>query len=142
VSVYGAIWSADEDHPEDCGVWVRREYHLEMGDGPCTCGLRNAPIVYRGSHILPADTDGRGGHVSVAGIPGFITRDGRDDRPDDDAPWPYLRVSVGQEDAVLDEGQVCGLRDALSSWLGSRNVARPSLADSGRMVGQSAILGA
>lgn len=120
MSVYGTIWSADEDHPEDCGIWVRHEHHLEMGDGPCTCGLRNAPIVYQGSHILPAESDERRGHVSVASIAGFITRDGRDDQPDDGAPWPWLQVSVGQEDAVLDERQVRGLRDALSSWLGAR----------------------
>lgn len=120
MSVYGTFWSADEDHPEDCGIWVRHEHHLEMGDGPCTCGLRNAPFRYQGSHILPAATDDRGGNVSVAEIPGFVTRDGRDDRPDDAAPWPWLRVSVGQEDAVLDEAQVQELWDALGGWLEAR----------------------
>lgn len=126
MSVYGTIWSADEDHPEDCGIWIRHEYHLEMGDSPCTCRLRNAPIVYRGSHVLPADGDERGGHVSVASIPGFITRDGRDDQPDGAAPYPWLLMSVGQEGAVLDEGQVRGMRDALSGWLEAHTDGPPA----------------
>lgn len=121
MSVWGTIWWADEDHPEDCGIWVRHEHHLEMGDGPCTCGLRNAPIVYQGSHILPAATDPRGSSVSLAEVPGHITRDGRDDGPEDETGvWPWLRLSVGQADVVLDEQLVVSLHQALGEWLEAR----------------------
>lgn len=134
MSVYGTIWSADEDHADDCGAWVQHEYHRELGDGPCTCGLRNAPIVYQGSHILPSETDRRGGHVSLALIPGFITRDGRDDGPDDEnGSWPWLRLSVGQDDAVLDEPLAASLHTALGEWLRARRalVADPGQPDPG-----------
>jgi hypothetical protein len=57
----------------------------------CLCG----PIAYRGSHIVPSEQDERGGSLTMATIAGFITRDGRDDGPEDeDAVWPFLRVSL------------------------------------------------
>ncbi len=61
------------------------------------CG---APLVYRESHVLPADGDPRGGSLDLAYVPGFITRDGlnregvRDADYDDEGVWPWLRVSV------------------------------------------------
>lgn len=61
-----------------------------------------APIVYRGSHILPSDDDERGGMVMLALIPSFINRTG-DDGPEDEAPLPWLRLSgrVQQELVAL-----------------------------------------
>lgn len=58
---------------------------------------RPAPIIYRQSHVIPSADDPRGGSVDLAHLPGFITRDGRDNgTPDDeDRPWwPFLRLSV------------------------------------------------
>lgn len=80
-----------------------------------------APIVYRGSHVLPADDDQRGGAVLLCQIPGHISRDGRDDLNDPDgAVWPYLRLSVhtdGHAAAVLDRRQVEQLHTFLGEWL-------------------------
>lgn len=52
-----------------------------------------APLIYRESHVIPTAQDPRGGELSLATLPGFLTRDGRDDA-DSDAWWPYLRVSL------------------------------------------------
>lgn len=80
----------------------------------------NPPYAYRGSHILPHEDDPRVDAdmaVSLAQIPSHITRDGRDDQPEDGAPWPWLRLSVGMEDQVLDRSQVTELHAALGTWL-------------------------
>lgn len=79
----------------------------------------NPAYAYQGSHVLPSDSDGRdpGCVVQLAEVPSHITRDGRDDQPEDDAPWPWLRVSLGREDAVLDREQVQGLWEAMGAWL-------------------------
>lgn len=75
------------------------------------------PYEYRGSHILPAEDDARGGCVQLAEIPSHITRNGRDDQPEDGAPWPWLRLSVNQADAVLSRGQVREMHEVLGAWL-------------------------
>lgn len=129
MSVWGTIWSADDDeHTNQCSRWpppIKTGPHTwssTLDDSrPCDCGQPGAPIIYQPSHILPAPTDQRGGHVSLAEVPGHVTRDGRDDGPDDAwGVWPWLRLSVGQEDAVLDEALVRSLRDALDGWLTAR----------------------
>jgi hypothetical protein len=133
VSVWGTIWSADDDeHTNRCSRWsppIKTGPHAwssTLDDSrPCDCGQPGAPIIYQPSHILPAPTDPRGGSISLAEIPGHITRDGRDDGPDDQwGTWPWLRLSVGQEDAVLDEALARSLRDALDGWLTARE-AKP-----------------
>ena len=102
--------------------------HFDDDEGP-------APIVYRGSHILPSDADERGGLVMLALIPSFINRTG-DDGPEDEAPLPWLRLSVAarivteedaqpgemvgtapaMQDVILDASQVRRMRDALTAW--------------------------
>lgn len=126
MSVWSTIWQADgDDHTDACRIWVPvGEGGRTLGRGSihrCDCGQPGAPVEYLGSHILPRVTDPRHGCVSVAAIPGHITRDGSDDGPDDQyGVWPWLRISVGQEDAVLDEELVRSLRDALDGWLDAR----------------------
>lgn len=94
----------------------------------------DAPIVYEGSHVLPADDDRRGGSVEVAAIPDDITREGRDDAPEG-ALKDWLRLSVdsldsietyrgapyvegGSATVVLTRNQVERLADTLTAWLG------------------------
>ncbi|MEW1565759.1 hypothetical protein AB0454_22570 [Streptomyces sp. NPDC093509] len=79
----------------------------------------NPPYLYQGSHVLPSSADPRGDGwaVQVAQIPSHITRDGRDDQPEDGAPWPWLRLSVRSDDVVLDRAQVAELHAALGVWL-------------------------
>lgn len=79
----------------------------------------NPPYRYEGSHVLPHANDPRdpGCTVQLAEVPSHITRDGRDDQPEDGAPWPWLRASLGQEDAVLDRGQVQSLWEVMGAWL-------------------------
>jgi len=86
----------------------------------------NPPYAYQGSHVLPADDDRRddGEVLQLAEVPSHITRDGRDDRPEDGAPWPWLRLSVYAEDLVLNRGQVAELHKALGAWL-DRTGGRP-----------------
>lgn len=77
----------------------------------------NPPYAYQGSHVLPSEADARDGVVQLAEIPSHITRDGRDDQPADGALWPWLRLSVNQEDAVLDRAQVQGMWESMGAWL-------------------------
>jgi hypothetical protein len=79
----------------------------------------NPPYAYQGSHVLPGPEDARdeGWSVQVAQVPSHITRDGRDDQPEDGAPWPWLRLSMHSEDTVLDRGQVADLHAVLGAWL-------------------------
>lgn len=80
------------------------------------------PWQYLGSHVLPAETDPRGGAIGLASIPSHITRDGRDDQPDDGTPWPWLRLSL--DDAalalnaavILDPAQARHLAGLLTDW--------------------------
>lgn len=69
-------------------VWVSR---LTL-DGER--GEHASPIVYRGSRRLPSPADHRAGCVETAHIPGHVTRDGRDDGPEDGRVWPFLRLAV------------------------------------------------
>lgn len=78
------------------------------------------PYAYRRSHIIPTTDDPRGGYLDFGSIPGFITRDGRDEG-DDGEYWPWLRVSLrGTADepdtVVLDVGQVDALIADLVAW--------------------------
>ena len=78
-----------------------------------------APWLYQGSHILPAETDPRGGEIGLALIPSHITREGRDDQPVDGTPWPWLRMNITNPDgAVIDPAQARFLGDALIAWAG------------------------
>jgi hypothetical protein len=87
----------------------------------------DAPIIYQGSHVLPADSSPRAGSVELALIPSHITRDGRDDRPEDEKPWAWLRLSVGAHASTYGGGgdatvlltvrQATRLRDSISEWL-------------------------
>lgn len=87
------------------------------------------PWTYRGSHILPADTDPRGGSVGLAEIPGHITRNGRDDGPDDDRPWPWLRLSIDTQPddpaVILNPAQARHLAAQLTAWADDTEGAQP-----------------
>ena len=123
MSIWSTIFALDgDDHADGCAVIVPLSPGVTTLDRtrPCTCGQPDAPIRYQGSHVLPAEQDPRGGTVDLAAIPPWITHDARDDAPDDGQPWPWLRLSVWQEDAVLDEQQASRLRAALTEWLNNR----------------------
>lgn len=98
MSVYGSIPGIDSE--EECGP----------------------PWKYQGSHVLPAEDDPRGGNISLALIPSHISRDGRDDQPEDGTPWPWLRVSVDPDDrtcgstVVIDPAQARHLAGLLTEW--------------------------
>jgi hypothetical protein len=62
------------------------------------------PWQYDGSHVLPAEDGLRGGSIGLALIPSHITRDGRDDQPEDGRPWPWLRLHL-----VVDSDDPCVL---------------------------------
>lgn len=148
MSLYGSTWDTSaDDHADGCARWVEcacpdaLAHRLgRIGDGrhwlyldasPCTC--RCGPIIYQGSHILPAHDDKRGGSLGLAEIAGFISRDGRDDGPEDeDTPWPYLRVTMYTEDTdeppvvVLDGPLIESLTDYLAAFRERRRGQVPS----------------
>lgn len=86
----------------------------------------NPPYRYDGSHILPSQGGPRdpGCPVQLAEIPSHITRDGRDDQPEDGVPWPWMRLSLGREDTVLDRAQVQGMWQSMGAWLEQTGEAR------------------
>lgn len=86
-------------------------------DDEAPCG---PPWIYQGSHILPADDNPRGGSVGLALIPSHITRNGRDDQPEDGTPWPWLRLSIDVADddpaVLLNPAQARYLAGLLTDW--------------------------
>lgn len=78
------------------------------------------PLVYVASHVIPSRDGQRGGSVDTAHLPGFITRDGRDDgNPGDEARpwWPFLRLSVSpaQRPDVAAWRRLTALADRLAA---------------------------
>lgn len=135
MSIYATWLSLGEDeHDHGCAVWVEVEPGcFEHSGKPCSCGTPRSPIAYEGSHVLPADTDRRGGNVDVAAIPDFIEREGRDDAKGEGLK-DWLRLSVharpsleqyqgepyvtgGDATVVLTRPLVEELRDTLTAWL-------------------------
>lgn len=118
MSIYGSLAAPDADeHTDDCARWDKRGDTWHISDRPCDCGQPGAPLVYLGSHVLPDErTDKRGGWVDLACIDAHITRDGRDDGPDDGV-WPYLRLGVNNETVVLTRENVREVHESLSWWL-------------------------
>lgn len=88
------------------------------------------PWVYLGSHILPADDGPRSGSIGLAEIPSHITRDGRDDQPEDGAPWPWARLSIDIGDdhavAVINPAQARHLAAQLTVWADSAQPSAPT----------------
>lgn len=87
------------------------------GDDP-TVG---APWRYLGSHVLPAEEDPRDVAIGLALIPSHITRDARDDGPDDERPWPWLRLTLDTRnghpaDVILNPPQARHLAALLTDW--------------------------
>jgi hypothetical protein len=78
------------------------------------------PWQYDGSHILPVEDGPRGGVIGLALIPSHISRDGRDDQPEDGTPWPWLRLHLvvdGDDPCVLiDPTQARFLASQLATW--------------------------
>ena len=78
------------------------------------------PWIYQGSHILPIEEDPRAGAIGLALVPSHITRDGRDDQPEDGRPWPWLRLSIdvpGDDPAaVINPAQARDLAQQLTDW--------------------------
>jgi hypothetical protein len=97
-------------------IYASIEGVADLGDDE-TIG---APWTYQGSHILPDEDDPRGGGIDLAMIPSHITRDGRDDQPEDGRPWPWLRLSVDTEDhyaeVIINPAQARHLAERLVAW--------------------------
>ena len=87
------------------------------------------PWLYQGSHLLPTEDDPRGGSVGLAEIPGHITRDHRDNQPDDDRPWPWLRLSIDTQPddpaVVINPAQARHLAGQLTAWADDTEGAQP-----------------
>lgn len=137
MSIYATWLMLDgSDHVDGCAVYVETEPgSFEFSGRECDCnrGMREAPIVYEGSHVLPSTDDRRGGYVEVGGIPDFIERDGRDDAQGYGLK-DWLRIGIGalpsieqyeggpyveggHATVVLERRQVEELRDTLAEWL-------------------------
>lgn len=123
MSIFSSLGAPnDDEHEDNCTIWTKNDGIWDIEEGAvCSCGRPDAPIVYQGSHILPSQDDERGGHVDIALIPSHITRDGRDDRPEDEAPWPFLRMGVNSETVILTRRNVLEIVESLTYWLGEVN---------------------
>lgn len=113
MSIFVSLPAPDDEHSEDCGIWTEHA---------CTCGQPDAPLVYQGSHILPSDSDRRGGYVDIALIPAHV-RYWRE-HPDapvatepEEPPEPFLRLGVNNETVILTRRNVKQVADTLNGWL-------------------------
>jgi hypothetical protein len=120
MSIYCTTFNLGLQHSNRCKRIrkVGKGLYKQDDTKACTCG--SAPIKYQGSHILPSNRDERAGSVDLGAIPGHITRNGRDNGPEDG--WhKWLRIGIDTEDqqctVVLTLKQVTGLRDALTAWI-------------------------
>jgi hypothetical protein len=119
MSIYSTIFDIGGEHSPRCARMEKLKSKVYRVDDSkqCTCGA--SPIVYQGSHILPSNRDERGGCVMLAGIRGHITRNGKDDGPENE--WhPWLRLSVfdlGSDSVLLTRKQAEKLRRVLTEWL-------------------------
>jgi hypothetical protein len=133
MSIYGSFFAIEDERQ-----WVA-ELEAEgikagiIRDGDPGPDDLDAPVIYQGSHVLPEETDPRGGSLGLAHIAAHVRyyrenpdADGKDE------PWeppePFLRLDVqehstsyrrepGSATVVLTEHQAERLRDALTGWL-------------------------
>lgn len=123
MSIFGSLAApSDDEHEDGCAFYVEDppgSQSFEFSGKPCDCGQPQAPFVYQGSHVLPSEDDQRGGDVDLACISSHITRDGRDDQPEDEAPWPYLRFGVNESTVILTRQNVEQIYETLTWWLGA-----------------------
>lgn len=129
MSIYGTFFSIEDERQTaaelkakgmDYGVIDEQGEVEDLNDLPSD--MLDAPITYQGSHVLPSESDERGGSVELASIGGFVERSGREaERPDDDSLWPYVRLDVSDKDGVaavvLTGEQAKRLHGALGEWL-------------------------
>lgn len=132
MSIYASLDAPDDlDHDADCDVWEHRgpgARTLTLPPGPgraCSCTRARMPLVYQASHILPSETDPRGGHVDLSSIPGHIRREGRAAPPTDEQPYPFLRVGVNEARVVLTREQVQRVYASLGEWLRATGGSEP-----------------
>jgi len=119
MSIYCSIFGMDE-HTHRCQRIKKIGPKLYQYDDtkPCTCGT--SPILYQGSHVFPSNKDKRGGDIGFAAIPRHITRNRKNNGPENGIWHPWLRFHIygGVEDSViLTRAQVVKLRDALNIWI-------------------------
>jgi hypothetical protein len=119
MSIYTTILDIGGEHLPRCARMTKIAHKTFSVDDSkeCTCGA--CPVLFQGSHVLPSNRDKRGGCIMLAGIRGHITRNGKDDGPENE--WhPWLRLSVfelGSDSVVLTRKQAEKLRDSITKWL-------------------------
>jgi hypothetical protein len=121
VSIYASLPAPDGGHTDLCAIWVETATQHWESLGTCDCGMRNAPLVYQGSHHLPEAGDERSGCVDIACIPGHV-RFYRDNPEADfgdapETPEPFLRFGVNSETVVLEAHHVEQIVRGLREWL-------------------------
>ena len=119
MSIYQSIFGLGDEHKPRCLRIKKIEVGVYQQDDskPCTCG--SCPLKYEGSHILPSQLSKREGDFGFAGIPGHITRNGRDNGKK--RWWPWLRFHLNRNTVILTKKQVGQLRDALNVWLNEQD---------------------
>jgi hypothetical protein len=116
MSIYCSLAAPDDEHPDDCAIWVEVDDSYLEANGVCDCELRTAPIIYHGSHIFPSDQLERGGYIDVAYIPSHCGPHGTY-LEEGEAPHPFLRFGVNEGTVILEPSHVSVLVECLSGWL-------------------------
>lgn len=123
MSIFASLSApSDDQHEDDCAQWEKHDDYWEIGDRPCDCGQPRAPFVYQGSHVLPSDSDERGGYVDIALIPGHVRywRENPDapvETEPDGPPDPFLRFGVNEGTVILRRAHVEQIVSELTEWL-------------------------
>lgn len=73
-------------------------------------------LMYAGSHRFPTPTDDDDWLVDLAVIPAWCVP-GHADAEESSDVGEYVRLSIGNEDAILTEASARKLRDQLDHWL-------------------------
>lgn len=129
MSIYGSLPApSDDEHVDGCACYVETEPSVfEANDHDCDCGQPDAPLVYQGSHVLPSETDERGGFVDIASIAAGVRywRDNPDatiDTEPDGLVEPFLRFGVNEGTVVLTRRHVEEIVGTLTEWLAVSSV--------------------
>lgn len=108
-------------------IWATRT----VFDG--SWGGDRPPIVYQGSHVMPAPGSPRGGLLDTATIPSDIGADGRGEGEEDGAPvGGYVRLAIAERIVTTQDaqpGEIAGTAPGMQTVILDRDQVRALIDD-------------